>query len=407
MTLAQRLFLLVVVALLPALAIQAYNELDLRRSREAEVRELALRQAELAASELSPDPGRRAQPAHGRGRGARGAGPGRRAVRRLPRHPAAAGLACTLDCGPRPRGQGGLPQFPRTARAAAGGPSLLPGGAEVGRLRGRRLHDRQRAAAARPAPGPAGARRCRRHRRRGGGDARPALAGRAAGPPGPAAGRLGHDRRPARHDPGPRAPAGAVRRHPDPAAVPPSRDRPRSRHRGDREPGRHAAYPGLRPERPAPSPLCERRPLGRGGLRRGRPGDRTGLRLDRGRVRAGPPAGLPRRPAFPGPARGPAPGGGRPLAQWRLRRPHGPRGLAGRVRRPRGRIRRDGAGDRAPPGGAGGDHGRPAPERGALPPHRPRQQRGGLGMGSCPRPGLLGRQSEHRDRSSAGTASSR
>ena len=53
MTLAQRLFLLVVVALLPALAIQAYNELDLRRSREAEVRELALRQAELAASELS------------------------------------------------------------------------------------------------------------------------------------------------------------------------------------------------------------------------------------------------------------------------------------------------------------------------------------------------------------------
>jgi hypothetical protein len=53
LTLAQRLFLLVVVALLPALAIQAYNELDLRRSREAEVRELALRQAELAASELS------------------------------------------------------------------------------------------------------------------------------------------------------------------------------------------------------------------------------------------------------------------------------------------------------------------------------------------------------------------
>ena len=53
MTLAQRLFLLVVVALLPALAIQAYNELDLQRSREAEVRELALRQAELAASELT------------------------------------------------------------------------------------------------------------------------------------------------------------------------------------------------------------------------------------------------------------------------------------------------------------------------------------------------------------------
>jgi hypothetical protein len=49
LTLAQRLFLLVVVALLPALAIQAYNELDLRRSRYAELDELAQRQAQLAA----------------------------------------------------------------------------------------------------------------------------------------------------------------------------------------------------------------------------------------------------------------------------------------------------------------------------------------------------------------------
>ncbi len=52
MTLARRQFLLVAVALLPAVAIQAYNEYDLRRSREAEVHELALRQAQLAASEL-------------------------------------------------------------------------------------------------------------------------------------------------------------------------------------------------------------------------------------------------------------------------------------------------------------------------------------------------------------------
>ncbi len=52
MTLTQRLFLLVTIALLPAILIQAYNELDLRRSRETEVRELALSQARLAASEL-------------------------------------------------------------------------------------------------------------------------------------------------------------------------------------------------------------------------------------------------------------------------------------------------------------------------------------------------------------------
>lgn len=53
MTVTRRLFLLVALALLPAVAIQAYNELDLRRSRENEVRDLALRQAQLAASELN------------------------------------------------------------------------------------------------------------------------------------------------------------------------------------------------------------------------------------------------------------------------------------------------------------------------------------------------------------------
>ena len=52
MTLKQRLFILVTIALLPAVVIQAYNEFDLRRSREQEVRDLAVRQAELAASEL-------------------------------------------------------------------------------------------------------------------------------------------------------------------------------------------------------------------------------------------------------------------------------------------------------------------------------------------------------------------
>ena len=52
MSVLQRLCLLVALALLPAILIQALNELDLRRSREAELHELALRQAELAASEL-------------------------------------------------------------------------------------------------------------------------------------------------------------------------------------------------------------------------------------------------------------------------------------------------------------------------------------------------------------------
>jgi PAS domain S-box-containing protein len=52
MTLTHRLLLLVAIALLPAVAIQAYNEFDLRRSRTAEIHDLALRQARQAASEL-------------------------------------------------------------------------------------------------------------------------------------------------------------------------------------------------------------------------------------------------------------------------------------------------------------------------------------------------------------------
>jgi signal transduction histidine kinase len=47
-----RLFLLVLVAMLPALAIQAYNEIAGRESREAEVREDALRLAQFASGEL-------------------------------------------------------------------------------------------------------------------------------------------------------------------------------------------------------------------------------------------------------------------------------------------------------------------------------------------------------------------
>lgn len=47
-----RLFLLTAVALVPALGILLYNEVSLRRAREAEVRDLAVRFGQLAAKEL-------------------------------------------------------------------------------------------------------------------------------------------------------------------------------------------------------------------------------------------------------------------------------------------------------------------------------------------------------------------
>src|ERR1700710_2924540 len=51
MTLLSRLFVLVAAALLPAIGIQAYNELDLRRDRQVEVQNQALSLAKLAAAE--------------------------------------------------------------------------------------------------------------------------------------------------------------------------------------------------------------------------------------------------------------------------------------------------------------------------------------------------------------------
>ena len=51
MTLLSRLLVLVAVALLPAIGIQAYNEFDLRRTRQIEVQGHALNLAELAAAE--------------------------------------------------------------------------------------------------------------------------------------------------------------------------------------------------------------------------------------------------------------------------------------------------------------------------------------------------------------------
>jgi signal transduction histidine kinase len=50
-TILSRLFLLVAVALLPAIAIQAYNEFDQRRARQVEVQNQALTLARLAAAE--------------------------------------------------------------------------------------------------------------------------------------------------------------------------------------------------------------------------------------------------------------------------------------------------------------------------------------------------------------------
>src|ERR671917_515758 len=52
MTLTRRLLLLAFIAVLPAIVIWTYTEVSLRRAREAEVHDLARRQAQLAASEL-------------------------------------------------------------------------------------------------------------------------------------------------------------------------------------------------------------------------------------------------------------------------------------------------------------------------------------------------------------------
>ena len=50
-SLLSRLFVLVAIAMLPAIGVQAYNEIDLRRTREVEVRDEALGLAKLAAAE--------------------------------------------------------------------------------------------------------------------------------------------------------------------------------------------------------------------------------------------------------------------------------------------------------------------------------------------------------------------
>jgi PAS domain S-box-containing protein len=52
MTLTRRLLLLALISVLPAIVIWAFTEVSLRRAREAEVNDLVIRQARLAASEL-------------------------------------------------------------------------------------------------------------------------------------------------------------------------------------------------------------------------------------------------------------------------------------------------------------------------------------------------------------------
>src|SRR4051812_29187449 len=52
MTILARLFILVAIAVLPALAIESYNQFDLRQEREREVRRDALRLATFASGEL-------------------------------------------------------------------------------------------------------------------------------------------------------------------------------------------------------------------------------------------------------------------------------------------------------------------------------------------------------------------
>ncbi len=53
LSLRQRLLVLVAIALVPAVGILVWEELDLRRARQAEVQDLALRYAQLAASETN------------------------------------------------------------------------------------------------------------------------------------------------------------------------------------------------------------------------------------------------------------------------------------------------------------------------------------------------------------------
>ncbi|MCG7394674.1 PAS domain-containing protein [Microvirga sp. ACRRW] len=52
MTLTRRLLLLALISVLPALVIWAFTEVSLRRAREAEINDIVIRQAELAASEV-------------------------------------------------------------------------------------------------------------------------------------------------------------------------------------------------------------------------------------------------------------------------------------------------------------------------------------------------------------------
>jgi PAS domain S-box-containing protein len=52
MTLTRRLLLLALISVLPAIVIWTYTEVSLRRAREAEVNDLVIRQAQLAASEI-------------------------------------------------------------------------------------------------------------------------------------------------------------------------------------------------------------------------------------------------------------------------------------------------------------------------------------------------------------------
>lgn len=52
LTLAQRLFVLALIALLPATLMLVYNEIDFRRARLEEIHADALRSAQLAASEV-------------------------------------------------------------------------------------------------------------------------------------------------------------------------------------------------------------------------------------------------------------------------------------------------------------------------------------------------------------------
>ena len=385
MTLTQRLFILVAIALLPAIVIQAYNELDLRRSREQEVRDLAVRQAQLAASELDQ--------IFAGVRNLLTAVAEVPSVRALDT-PACVAYLATLQpkvpyllsisaldlegrvvCRQEPP-----PKDLRFADRPYFQEAIATGGFVIGEYTEGRVALRPVLPLALPLRDQAGAvigvvaaaldlrwltgKLKERGLAKGGSvtvaDRNGVILARDA---------IGR----------------AVRRHAHPRPVPAPRPRRATRVARDHEPGRHAARARLRAALAGAQLLCQRRAVVRRVVRRDQPGDAPRREPDRRRAGAGSGVRLGRRrPILPAAGR-PATGGGGSLARRRLRDPDRACRRTGRVRRARRGVRRHGRGGGPPAVRGRPPERRPAGERGpaeAL--QRPaRAARGGDAGGSA------------------------